>query len=1218
MSDFGLFESDEAAAHEPRLAAKTAARKMEAAIDVVRRDFGRFLVAATGIDEFGDRWHYSKADIRKAVEPYVFPNTGTMRRIHNAMKQDWKLAHPYKLAEDRDAPIQHLQETYHPSDANLIPEGNFHGYEDSVDQGGPEKVQNAFSPGGDSGSDKHAGLDREAARLVADIYTDFARVNGLRVASLDTLDAYASTGIAPADYRLLASMIVRTAECDEDCDDDSDEDSDSEAGSEAPSASESDDSDSDDDSDEAPDFGGEGGSEGDSEDSEEEDEDGDSESEDDSDDNEGEGGDDFPGGEQFTVPEHAPELDPQLQGEIPQDDPQGSAPIPPEVIDSLLGLPEGTIEQLLLEEVQKQGLGGGEPQAGPPQGGGDDFFGEGGGESEQEPPRVARRRQAGDLPQWKADGRDHDWERMPDIGRVPEGQTWIEHALGRGPSWDDPETGERHYSNRNAARAFWAADDESSSDSSGGGDSGGGGGQQSPAQDPNAMMGGGQQVDPTAMGMQQPMLPPPGSQAVQPPAPAMPLENQPAEDALLDTANQAIMQMIDRETQEYQQIIDPLSQALQAIQFAQSVEQAEHPLDVTPPQGSVDVSPAAAPGGAANPNPMHPTARRRVATSPDRKGPWTDIVYAQGDDYNEMADMGPEEMFHHMRQWDYGDDDNVRDEAPWGTNDRLHSFNDGDLEYVVSEGDGGAGLVRRPMNYQRQAKIRTALRGAARVIAQKYKLSATGERMLLEAMGRRNYEHVREALSLVPPEVRKPAAIHMGEMFAADNPRFNKDVWMRSVLASNPRDRAGDAWRDGRDRGIAEHGRHDLDDFGDDLGSAFSPGGNRRHRPGGFDPNDHDEWVDAEGWNDRTSSRGRRPFDRPRLAGETWAETPTKDAFEFPNAGKTPRVDDGIAVNNLPVMKGADPHGKNASARHASDIVKKLQNWLSQQQSRGLNYGGDVAAEGFLKEHPKLGPRGTQMVHQTVGAEPHPAAANPAPRVKAPRAVNPVTRKSRKQAGFFTRKVPGWKWDDHMNGYLSKEGRAFTCSCGESIPVPSYTNCKCGSIWNAYAVGDTHHLASDTADMFIVRSIPVRPGVVMANRKLAQPDPRVRNDLLQAVGDEITTIGEYANFYQDATDAGDDAAASALAESLHDERDHMHNFADALGEPGMGGDAGTAQMLAMIDKLADWTKYDGPDPAREGGPKKPPSTAIPKQPRDWAKRDTDGTWQGPAIPRKKK
>ena len=64
-------------------------------------------------------------------------------------------------------------------------------------------------------------------------------------------------------------------------------------------------------------------------------------------------------------------------------------------------------------------------------------------------------------------------------------------------------------------------------------------------------------------------------------------------------------------------------------------------------------------------------------------------------------------------------------------------------------------------------------------------------------------------------------------------------------------------------------------------------------------------------------------------------------------------------------------------------------------------------------------------MHQTVGAEPHPPAETPAPKVGPPKAA--------KTAGFFTRKVAGWKWDDHLSGYLSKEARAFTCSCGEKV-----------------------------------------------------------------------------------------------------------------------------------------------------------------------------------------
>lgn len=1206
MSDFGLFESDEAAQSNPHVQARLAARKMDAAIDVVRSQFGRFLLGATGIDEFGDRWHYSKADIRAAVQPYVFPNTGTMRRLHNAMKQDWKIAHPYKLAEDRDAPIQDIDETYHPSDANLIPDGDFEGYKNSVDQDGPAKVQNAFGRSGDTGSHPH-----EAARLVADIYTDFARANGLRVASLDTLDAYASTGLHEADYRLLASMIVRTAEA-EDCEcDDEDEDADSEA----PSASESDESDTDEGSDEDYDFGGEDEPEDDSEESEE------SEDTEDSDDSEeSEDGEDYDfgdedadgdhddadhhGGEQFTVPEHAPELPPEMMQEIPQDDASGSAPVPPEVIDSLLGLPEGTIEQLLLEEVE-QGQGGDPgmsgapmpPEPGAPQGGGDDFFG--GDGDEPEPPRTARRR------------------------------------------WN--------------ARTFWAADDEQSSESdSGGGDSGGGGPQAAPAADPAAMGG-----DPNAM-MGGGMMPPPGSQAIQPPQPPAPLENQPAEDALLDTANQAIMQMIDQETAEYQQIIDPLSQALQAIQFAQQVEQSEHPMDVTPPQGTVDVSPSAAPGGQAPQQPMQQMAMRR------------------------------------------------------------------------------------------QAKIDFALRNAAALIASRYRLSATGHQMLVQAtLGRRGYEHVVEALKLVPPEVRKAAAIHMSHLFAAGNQRFNKDVFLKTVMASNPRDRAWDAWASGRDRGVAEHGRHDLDDYdGDDPD--YSGYGTRKKGPM------------RPGWDDREASRGRLPFDRPRrTAGETWTHTPTMDVFEHPNAGEVARVDDGNDTNNLPKMVGADPHSKAAASQKAVD---RFQRWQQRQQQRGLpTTQGEAAVHNFLQTRnpvkKRVGPDAQNMIHRELGLQPDAVktpkakpvkAVNPVLKGKggktpaAPEAKAPAPKAAPKTASFFTRKVPGWRWDDHLNGYLAKEAKAFTCSCGQKVAAPSYKSCDCGKIWNVTAIGDTHHLASDTADFYVAREIPVRPGVILAGKNMEAGIPsedgemapgsgsrRVRGvqsrtgaqrgsdgsasafwetdparsgtedqhrgksprvshrasgagqdpDGARADGSGVSrAIGRSAGAAPQRRSARQPSGESGLRDSRGQHGGHgapRHSVAAAqdallqrssaggaesgaqsgaarvaampglpastqLGEesprggfPGRSGSVSPGnygivnaarkshrELLAEIERLADWTKYDSPDPSRD--PKaKPPSTTIKSQPGDWTNRDftgpTKGQWREPEpteLPRK--
>jgi hypothetical protein len=1393
MSDYGLFESDEAAQAEPRLAAKTASRKMEAAIEGVRRDFGRFLVASTGIDEFEDRWHLSKNDIRASVEPLVFPNTGTMRKIKNALKADWKLAHPYKLAmghdeagfgsmPEGDGPPknQHLEKTYHPSSGNLIPKADFEGWKDSVDQNGPEKVsENDFTPGGDSGSarsasnhkddddpveydkddDKwdrnddgfsftkrekesrrrvardpknydtvgheythindpagspeimedegdHQGVHdyyrdmmeeppagyprrersmfedekpvirppytgpgdlgsfveehdhdhllarREAAALVADIYTDFAKSNGLRVASLDTLDHYASTGIHESDYRLLQSMIVRAAEaCEDDDKEESDESdsesdsSDSESDSEAPSSSESDDSDSDED--EEYDFGGESGSDADADGDGDHDDD-DHHTEDDSDDEEeydfggGEQGGGEGGGQQYTVPEQAPELDPQMLNEIPHDNPQGAAPVPPNVIDSLLGLPDGTIEQLLLEEVQ-QGQGGGDmgmmsgpPMSGDaPEAGGDDFLGGGGGDPEQDPQRMAARRQAGGNPFASPGHGDAPYDAWNDkvinpfesaesgaeYGRQKEHNRQKDRDLYH-MSPADRETGSKWGKEPNpftAARRFWAADgdQEPSGDSAGGGDSSGG--EQQPQGDP--AQGGG---DPAAMGGQ-PMMPPPGSQAVTPPAPPAPLENQPAEDALLDTANQAIMQMIDQETAEYQQIIAPLSQALQAVQMAQQVEQTEHPMDVTPPDGSVNVDPSQAPGGAQNP-------QQQLAR-----------------------------------------------------------------------------LMRQAQTDQRQAKKVRVLKNAAHLIARTYGVS---ERMLLAAMGRRHYEHLAEAFHILPPEAHqtpevRAAANHVGKMLAAENPMFNFDTWMESTVgqgmgraAATSKDRyETKSYTGPRDKRREEHGRQDMADAQAE--------------------DEQNHWEDDPDYRklyNREGSRSRHPFDRPRLAGETWKNTSTMDRFEFPN--EQPEITDNMTINDLPKQS---PKGL-PKMRHAVDLGTKVQRWLQKQTDSGLNTGGDAMAERYLTEHKNpSSQKGVDEVHQALGATPHaPEPRATLPKAKVPRAVNPTTKKGSwgeweptKHASFFTRRVPGWKWDDHLSGYLSKEARSFTCSCGESVGSPSYKTCRCGKIWNVYAIGDSHHLASDTASMYIAREIPVRDNVIMANRKMAGmagdfcADPFDENCLRSPDDDEyeghcgvcadrLRDQGRFpgsddlpdgfcADCDGELGDRGvslphhDQHSGEALCEGCANKRHGMGELnpddykgwnpdeqpspddprikgANRKTAKGDGGctcwegyervpgtepcaskscrkktgataraQATFKQYLAEIERLADWTKYDTPDPARAMGKSKPASTEVSQPPSDWATRlpkgdpsKKGGTWTRPTIPRSKK
>lgn len=85
--------------------------------------------------------------------------------------------------------------------------------------------------------------------------------------------------------------------------------------------------------------------------------------------------------------------------------------------------------------------------------------------------------------------------------------------------------------------------------------------------------------------------------------------------------------------------------------------------------------------------------------------------------------------------------------------------------------------------------------------------------------------------------------------------------------------------------------------------------------------------------------------------------------------------------------------------------------------------------------------------------------------------------------GIFARKVPGWEFDSHLNGYVTTAARDFTCSCGEKLPVPSYSTCKCGKVHNSYVIGTGGDNHTASIEKYICREIQVRPDVIVANRK---------------------------------------------------------------------------------------------------------------------------------------
>ena len=86
----------------------------------------------------------------------------------------------------------------------------------------------------------------------------------------------------------------------------------------------------------------------------------------------------------------------------------------------------------------------------------------------------------------------------------------------------------------------------------------------------------------------------------------------------------------------------------------------------------------------------------------DKTGPWVDACFMQDSDYDEISDMGIQEMAEYMAQWDYGtetDDAHTRDGAVWGSSDREYEVTVAGLDYVLAENNawGYASLNRRPL-----------------------------------------------------------------------------------------------------------------------------------------------------------------------------------------------------------------------------------------------------------------------------------------------------------------------------------------------------------------------------------------------------------------------------------------------------------------------------------------------------------------------------------------
>ena len=167
-----------------------------------------------------------------------------------------------------------------------------------------------------------------------------------------------------------------------------------------------------------------------------------------------------------------------------------------------------------------------------------------------------------------------------------------------------------------------------------------------------------------------------------------------------------------------------------------------------------------------------------------------------------------------------------------------------------------------------------------------------------------------------------------------------------------------------------------------------------------------------------------------------------------------------------------EKHGLNhdASRRQAQSAEDLWSRWISSPQT--TLRGDDSDYESFAKQF-GVGQRAVNKLRQSHGG--------------------PQKAASRKQAwsGWGNqqsgmRRVAGWDFDHHLNGYITTASAStFPCDCGTEFPTPSgYRRCaSCNKSWNSYVIGTDGNGRQASMEKLIVREIPVRDNVIVANKR---------------------------------------------------------------------------------------------------------------------------------------
>lgn len=458
----------------------------------------------------------------------------------------------------------------------------------------------------------------------------------------------------------------------------------------------------------------------------------------------------------------------------------------------------------------------------------------------------------------------------------------------------------------------------------------------------------------------------------------------------LQKADDALTQLLNQKAEEFQETVAPLQQALVTVQQATQLQQAQNPMNVLPPPGTVNVMPGGDQGPVGMPA---PGAQDLGAAAQALAGPLGGGAPG-GDPSGAGAPPG-------------GGMPDAASGPPPAAGGALPPGVDPTQQQTTAHKRGGQGKGRGAAS-PRQGLDHTA--AGVLDLWNKFQ-TQRGQSGNLGIGGDADYEAFANQFGIGQQALNKLKTHHQtgvtakkGRGAATEPPNIAEEA-------------VSNQWRQ-QDSAMNGHGYK------------FDKGSNHWTKPGYPPIKNH--WQHTGGQHDYDPDNPEQEFAPARGHGWEHDSGPSGEPYVRP--------------------QGNGPH-----QHEASDLVDPSKMWNNFHE---LDSGG--GHQNHYTEHPQW-------------PTPHPREA------------------SRKEAwmgwgpALFprVREVTGWNWDNHLNGYLANRPQHFACECGNSFPAPNgFQRCACGRQWNSYVIGTGGSSHEASADKFIVREVPVRPDVIVANREM--------------------------------------------------------------------------------------------------------------------------------------